>query len=166
MRYRDPRRLRIISSASLLLLLTGIPLALMFTRPAGNAPSEMPGVFATYTTGLSSLGYASLAASAFALLFGFFLLAGKGQEVGRRYHQKSSQRRRNLVEFSRALAVLFGTTGLIIGSLAGLYAGMLQARPDLAGSLPLPFMTGELGLITLIGGGALYAAGRAGRYRA
>ena len=69
----------------------------------------------------------------------------------------------NLVEDARTLAVILGAAGLIIGSLAGLYAGMIHARPDLIERFPLPFLTPGLAISCLLGGGLLYAAGRIGR---
>jgi len=63
----------------------------------------------------------------------------------------------------RTMAILLGAAGLIVGSLSGFYAAMIHARPDIYNQLPLPFLTAELALISLLGGAALYAAGRFGR---
>jgi hypothetical protein len=165
MRFYRTRRLRIISGGSLLLLLAGLPVLLGFTRPAGGAPAEAPGVVTAYAAGLSSLGVAGIAALVLALVFGLWLLAGKRQEVARRHYVAHNTRgRENLLEAVRTLAVVFGAAGLIVGSLAGFYAAMMLARPDLADSLRLPFLTAELALVGLLGGGALYALGRLGRF--
>lgn len=163
MRYRDPKRLRIISGASVLLILVGAPAIIGVSRwfPAPNG--EAPGIMTTYTSGLSSLGIASIVAMVLAGLFGAWLFASQRRDVGRKYLMASSRRRINIVEDARFLAIVLGTSGLVIGSLAGLYAAMLHARPDLAGRLDLPFLTAELALVSLLGGALLYAAGRFGR---
>lgn len=163
MRFRRTRRLRIISGATLLLFLAGLPVLLGLTRPAHGAAGETPGVALVYTQGLSSLSIAGLAAICLALVFALWMIAGQHQEVNRKYLGQNARRRHNTVATLRTLAVILGGAGLIVGSLAGLYAGILQARPDLYARLPLPFFTAELALICLLGGGALYAAGRFGR---
>ncbi len=163
MRFRRTRRLRIISGAALLLLLTGLPVLLGVTRPAATAHAEAPAILKVYATGLSSLGLAGLVALGLAVVFGLWLIAGQRSAVHRKSLGSSWRAHRSMVETLRTLAVIFGAAGLIVGSLSGLYAGMMQARPDLYRDLPLPFFTAELALICLLGGGALYAAGRIGR---
>jgi len=163
MRYRDPKRLRIISFASVLLVLTGLPAIVGLTRLAPDPAGAPPGIVTTYTSGLSALGGAGLAATGLAILFGVWLFISQRRDVGRVYLMASARRRRNLVEDARTLAVILGASGLIIGSLAGLYAGMIQARPDLVERFPLPFLTPGLAIGCLLGGGLLYAAGRFGR---
>lgn len=163
MRFSRPKRLRIISGATLLLLLTGLPALLGLTRPAPGIEAEAPGVAVIYTTGLSSLGVAGLAAFVLAVVFGFWLIAGQRQEVHRRYLGRSARRRHNLVATLRTLAIIIGAAGLIVGSLSGLYAAMIHARPDAYYQLPLPVFTAQLAMIGLLGGGCLYAAGRLGR---
>jgi hypothetical protein len=163
MRYRDPKRLRIISGASVLLLLVGVPVVVGLTRWAPDPAGDPPGIMATYAQGLSSLGMAGLSAAILAAIFGILLFLSQRRDVGRKYLQVSSRRRRNLVEDARTVAIIVGAAGLIIGSLAGLYAAMIHARPDLADRLALPFMTPQLALSGLLGGGLLYAAGRIGR---
>ena len=163
MKFRETRRLRIISGASLLLFLTGLPLVLGLTRPAAQTAAEAPGIVVIYASGLSSPGWAGLAAALLALLLLAWLVMGQRQEVHRRYLGGNARRRHNFSELARTLAVVIGAAGLIVGSLSGLYAAMMQARPELFGNLPLPFLTAPLALTCLIGGGALYAAGRIGR---
>lgn len=163
MNFARTRRLRIISGASLLLFLIGLPVLVGLTRPPAEEGAEPPGFVAAYAHGLSSLGIAGIVAFCFALLFGYWLLAGQRKEVGRKYLGANARRRRNLEETARTLGIVIGAAGLIIGSLAGLYAGMIHARPDLYYELPLPFFTPQLALLGLLGGGALYAAGRIGR---
>jgi hypothetical protein len=163
MRFSRPKRLRIISGATLLLLLAGVPVMLSLTRPAPGMSAEAPGVAMVYTSGLSSLGIAGLVACGLAIVFSLWLIAGQRQEVHRKYLGRNARRRHNLVATARTLAVLFGAAGLIVGSLSGLYAAMVHARPDVYYQLPLPFFTAQLALIGLLGGGALYAAGRFGR---
>jgi len=164
MRFHRTRRLRIISGASLLLVLTGVPVILGLTRPGASA-ADTPGFVGAYTSGLSSLGLAGFVALILAVVFGLWLLAGKRQAIDRKYYAASSGRRlHNLKEAARTLAIIVGAAGVIVGSLAGFYAAMLHARPDLADRLMLPFMTAELAIAGLLGGGVLYALGRLGRY--
>lgn len=163
MRFYRTRRLRIISGATLLLFLAGLPVLLGLTRPAQGVGGETPGVALVYAHGLSSLSIAGLASLCLALVFAVWLIAGQHQQVNRKYLGRNARRRHNTVATLRTLAIILGAAGLIVGSLSGLYAGMLQARPDLYQALPLPFFTAELALICLIGGGGLYAVGRLGR---
>lgn len=163
MQYRRPRRLRIISGASLLLFLAGLPLFLGLTRPPEGADTEAPGLVLIYTSGLASLGWAGLAAGILAIPLAVWLIIGQRREVHRRYLGQAARRRHNAVETARTLAIIIGAAGLIVGSLSGLYAAMMQARPDLYYNLPLPFFTAQLAMIGLLGGGTLYAAGRIGR---
>ena len=163
MRFYRTRRLRIVSGATLLLFLAGLPVLLGLTRPGNGAAGEAPGVALVYTHGLSSLSIAGLAAICLAVVFALWLIAGQHQEVNRRYLGRNARTRHNTVATLRTLAIILGGAGLIVGSLSGLYAGILQARPDLYTRLPLPFFTAELALICLIGGATLYAAGRLGR---
>ena len=163
MRFYRTRRLRIISGASLLLVLTGIPVLLGLTRPADGIETEAPGIVRVYASGVSSFGIAGLVAFGFAIVFALWLLAGQRQEVNRRFLGKNARRRHSAVTTLRTLAIIIGAAGLIVGSLSGLYAAMIHARPDAYNQLPLPFFTAQLALIGLLGGGALYAAGRLGR---
>ncbi|MFT3725318.1 MAG: hypothetical protein QM773_17245 [Hyphomonadaceae bacterium] len=163
MRFSRPKRLRIISGATLLLLLTGLPVLLGLTRPAPGTAAETPVVAGIYASGLSSLGIAGFVAFALAVVFSLWLMAGQRQEVHRRYLGRSARRHHNLIATLRTLAIVIGAAGLIVGSLSGLYAAMVHARPDIYYRLPLPFFTAELALIGLLGGAALYAAGRFGR---
>ncbi|MDP3495853.1 MAG: hypothetical protein Q8R82_22315 [Hyphomonadaceae bacterium] len=146
-----------------MLFLVGLPILLGLTRPGQGAGGETPGVALVYAHGLSSLGIAGLAAICLAIVFAIWLIAGQLQEVNRKYLGHNARRRHSTVATLRTLAIILGVAGLIIGSLSGLYAGMLQARPELYTRLPLPFFTAHLALICLIGGGGLYAAGRVGR---
>jgi hypothetical protein len=159
MRFYKTRRLRIISGASLLLLLTAVPVFLAITRPPPGATSEAPGFVVAYASGLSSLGIAGLVAFGLAVMFSVWLLNSQSHHVGQKY---VGRRRRDHVESLRTLAIILGSAGLIVGSLAGLYAAMMRARPDLYSSLPLPFLTAELAISCLLGGGLVYAAGRIG----
>lgn len=163
MQFRQTRRLRIISGASLLLFLTGLPLALGLTRPPGPGLGEAPGIVVVYTHGLASLGWAGILAAVLAVVLAGWVILGQRQEVHRRYLGANARRRHNFAETARTIAIIFGAAGLIVGSLSGLYAAMMHARPDLYYSLPLPFFTAELALTCLLGGGVLYAAGRIGR---
>lgn len=161
MRFYKTRRLRIISGASLLLLLIGIPVWLGFTGPRGGGIVDAPGFVTAYTTGVSSLGIAGFVAFAFALMFSLWLLNSQSHHVGQKY---VGRRRRDIVESLRTIAIILGAAGLIVGSLAGLYAAMVHARPDLYHELPLPGFTAELALISLFGGAVVYSAGRLGRW--
>lgn len=160
MRFYKTRRLRIISGASLLLLLTAIPVFLALTRPAHGAAGEAPELVVAYATGLSSLGLAGLVAFGLAVLFLVWLLNGQSHHVGQKY---VGRRRRDVVESLRTVAIILGSAGLIVGSLAGFYAAIMHARPDLYFRMPLPFLTAQLALACLLGGAFVYAAGRIGR---
>ena len=163
MRYRDPKRLRIISFASVMLLLAAPPVFVGLTRLAPDPAGHPPGIMTAYTSGLSALGGIGIVTSSLVVLFGLWLFVNQRRDVGRRFLMASSRRRRNLVEDARSLGVVLGAAGLIIGSLAGLYAGMLHARPDLMDRLMLPHLTAELAIGCLLGGALLYTAGRFGR---
>lgn len=161
MRFYKTRRLRIISGASLLLLLTGIPAWLGLSRPGTSIMGDASEFALAYAEGLSSLGVAGIVAFAFAAIFSLWLLNDESHHIGTRY---LGRRRRNILESLRTVAIIFGAAGLIVGSLAGLYAAMIHARPDLYYELPLPFFTAELAYIGLLGGGLVYAIGRLGRW--
>lgn len=163
MRFYRTRRLRIISGATLLLFLAGLPVVLGLTGPEPGVQGEAPGVVLVYTQGLSSLGAVGILALCLAVVFGTWLIMSQRQEVHRKYLGRNARRKRNTIAALRTLAIVVGAAGLIVGSLSGLYAAMIQARPDLYDQLPLPFFTLQLGLIGLFCGGALYAAGRLGR---
>ena len=128
MRFSRTKRLRIISGATLLLFLAGLPVMLGLTRPAPGATAEIPGVAVIYTSGLSSLGVAGLVAFVLAVLFGLWLIAGQRQEVHRKYLGRSARRRHNFVATLRTLGIVLGAAGLIVGSLSGLYAAMKIGR--------------------------------------
>lgn len=163
MRFYRTKRLRIISGATLLLLLAGLPVALGLMRPEPGVRGEAPGVLLVYTQGLSSLGAAGVAALCLAVVFGACLIISERQEVHRKYLGRSARRRHNTIAALRTLAIIVGAAGLIVGSLSGLYAAMIHARPDVYDQLPLSFFNSQLALIGLLGGGALYAVGRLGR---
>lgn len=158
--YRT-KPLRIISGATLLLFLAGLPLLLGLTRPA-TAEAEAPGIIVVYATGLTSLSIAGLVALVFAVIFSVWLIAGQREQIHRKYLGKSARRHHGMVATLRTLAVTIGGAGLIVGTLAGLYGAMVQARPETYNQLPLPALTVELALTCLIGGGILYALGRIG----
>lgn len=159
MRSYKPRRLGIVSGALLLLILAGLPVLLGLTRPQ---PGDAPGVVLVYTHGLSSLGSTGMVALGLAVIFGAWLLAKQRKEVNRKYLSRSARRWHNTIAALRTLAITVGGASLIAGSLSGLYIAMMQARPDLYDQLALPFVTGQLAVICLVGGGGLYAAGRLG----
>jgi hypothetical protein len=160
MRFFKTRRLRIISGASLLLLLTAFPVFLTLTRPPPGSTSDAPAFVVAYTTGLSALGLAGMVALGLAALFVVWLLNGQSHHVGQKY---VGRRRRDFDKSLRSVAIILGTAGLIVGSLAGFYAAMMHARPDLYSRMPLPFLTAELEIACLLGGALVYAAGRIGR---
>ncbi len=162
-RARRTNRIRIAMGASLFLALAGAPLLLGFTRPSPGAATELPQLVGVYVSGFSSLGLAGLVALPLALLFSVWLMAGQRRDVNRRWLQQTARNRRNLVETGRTLAIIAGSVGLIVGSLSGLYATFIAARPDLQYELPIPFFTFEFAIPCLLIGGALYAAGRIGR---
>jgi hypothetical protein len=168
LRYRNSRiqRFRIAMGALMFGALAGTPLVLGLTRPAadaGPAAPQVPSVVGVYAHGLNSLGVAGLVAGTLGLIFCLCLIVGQQREVNRRWLQQGARNRHNLREGARILATIFGAVGIIVGSLAGLYAAMMVARPDLYRELPLPFFTFELAIPSLLVGGVLYAAGRVNR---
>lgn len=164
MRFYKTKRLRIISGATLLLLLTGLPVYLGVTRPGADVgDTELPGILVVYAHGLGSLGMAGAFSLGFAIIFSLWLIAGEHDAVNRKYLAQNARRRHGLVATLRTLAIIIGGAGLIVGSLSGLYAAMIQARPEAYNQLPLPFFTAQLAMMGLLGGGFLYAAGRLGR---
>jgi hypothetical protein len=169
LRYRNSRiqRFRIAMGVLMFGALAGTPLVLGLTRPAAEAGAasvpQVPGVVGAYAHGLTSLGLAGLVAGTLGLIFCLCLIAGQQREVNRRWLQQGARNRHNLLEGSRTLATIFGAVGIIVGSLAGLYAAMMAARPDLRYELPIPGFTFDLAVPCLLIGGVLYAAGRLGR---
>lgn len=163
MRTRKTNRLRMLFGAALFLVLAGAPLLLGLTRPSPADPADVPRTVDVYATGLASLGVAGLVAIPLAMIFALWLIAGQHREVNRRWLQQHARNRRNFVETARSLAVIFGAAGIIVGSLAGLYAALVTARPDLYDELPLPFLNFQLAIPCVIFGGLVYAAGRIGR---
>ncbi|HEV7693232.1 MAG TPA: hypothetical protein VGO52_20530 [Hyphomonadaceae bacterium] len=143
--------------------LAGMPLFLGLTRTALPAPQPDPGVASLYANGLHSMGVAGIVALPLAFLFCFWLIAGQSREVGRRYLNPGARNRRNLVENARTFSVIFGGVGIIVGSLSGLYAALIVARPELYSDLPIPVFTFSLAIPSLLIGGTLYAAGRINR---
>lgn len=164
MRFRDPKRLRIISGATLLLVLTSVPVLLGLTRPAPGHEASAPGIVKVYTSGLTAMGWGGWIALGFAVLFGLWLIAGERQQVARKFLAPSSRRKRNLVEIPRALAIIFGAAGIIVGTLSGLYTAMIGARPDLLAYLPPPPLSISMAVTSLVVGAAVYTMGRIGRY--
>ncbi len=163
MRFYKTRRLRIVSAASILLVLTGLPVVLGLTRHDASAFGP-PAVVVAYASGLSSMAVAGLVSFGLALAFGAWLLAGKRQAIGRKYYAAARGRAlHTLKETGRTFAIVLGAAGVIVGSLVGLYAAMLHARPDLAMRMDLPLLTADLAIPGLLGGGALYVLGRLGR---
>jgi len=147
--------------AGLLILLAGAPMLLGFARPPTGA--DVPGLFGVYASGLTSLGIAGMVALPLALIFAFWLMAGERRVVNRKYLHGSARARVNFFQSLRTLAIVGGAAGIIVGSLALLYAGLVAARPEVAFELPLPFFTFELAVPLLLAGSLLYAAGRIGR---
>ena len=166
LRFRNPRtqRFRIAMGVAMFATLAGAPLILGLTRPAPSATqSDVPDIVGVYTHGLSSMGVAGMVAGVLGLLFCIGLMVGQNRLVGLRYLGKSARGRRTLVEGARTFAIIFGGVGLIVGSLSGLYAAMVVARPEVYFDLPIPFFTFSLAIPCLLIGGALYAAGRINR---
>lgn len=163
MRSRRTNRLRIVMGGSVLLLLAGAPILLGATRPEPGVHRDVPGMLDVYTSGFHSLGIAGMVAFPLAVIFALWLLAGERKLVNRKYLHGNARDRVNFVASLRTLSILVGAAGLIVGSLSGLYAALIAARPDLAYELPLQFFTFELALACLLGGGLLYAVGRIGR---
>jgi hypothetical protein len=162
MRRHRTKRLRLFMVGSLAALAVS-PLVLLWTRPRPGVATEVPGMVQVYASGLNSLGVAALIALPLAAVFLLWLMAGERREVNRKYLAQGARNRVNFVAGLRTMSIVLGAAGIIIGSLAGLYAGMIAARPELQYELPLPFFTFQVALLCLLGGGALYAVGRVGR---
>ena len=162
MRRHRTKRLRVFMVGSLAALAVS-PLVLLWTRPRSGAANEIPGLVGVYASGLNSLGVVAFVALPLAVIFLLWLMAGERREVNRKYLAQGARNRVNFVAGLRTMSIVLGAAGIIIGCLAGLYAGMIAARPDLQYELPIPFFTFQLALVCLLGGGALYAIGRVGR---
>jgi hypothetical protein len=163
MRTARTNHFRIVMGAGLLLVLVGSPLVLGLTNPAPDASSEIAGFVGMYTSGLSSLGVAGLVALPLAIFFALWLMAGERRQVNRKYLAQGARNRVNALQSLRTLAIILGASGLIVGSLAGLYAGMIAVRPELYMELPIPFFTFGLAIPSFLGGLVLYVLGRVGR---
>jgi hypothetical protein len=162
MRRHRTRRFRFLMVGSLAALAVS-PLVLLWTRPKPGAATEVPGMVDVYASGLNSLGVAAYVALPLAVIFLLWLMAGERREVNRKYLNQGARDRVNFVAALRTLSIILGGAGIIVGCLAGLYSGMIAARPDLQYELPIPFFNLQLALYCLLGGGALYAVGRIGR---
>lgn len=163
MRFRGPKRLRIISGASLLLLLTAFPLAIWLTRSPATDAAHVPGVVSAYASGIASFAWIAPAAAALALALWARVFLGQRRQIHLRYLGEGARRRHNLAETARSVAIILGAAGLITGSLLDLYAALMQTQPDIYDGLPLPAFAAPLALACLFGGGTLYAVGRLGR---
>ena len=97
MRFRDPKRLRIISVASVLLLLTGLPMLVGLTRFVPDPSAQPPGILATYASGLSALSGAAIMASVRSVLFAIWHFVNLRRDVGRKHVMQSSPRTTTLV---------------------------------------------------------------------
>jgi hypothetical protein len=162
MRRHRTKRLRVFMVGSLAALAVS-PLVLLWTRPRPGVATEVPGMVQVYASGLNSLGVAALVALPLAVIFLLWLMAGERREVNRKYLAQGARNRVNFAASLRTMSIVLGASGIIIGCLAGLYAGMIAARPDLQYELPIPFFNFQVALVSLLGGGALYAIGRLGR---
>lgn len=162
MRRHRTKRLRLFMVGSLAALAVS-PLVLLWTRPRPGAATDVPGMVDVYASGLNSLGVAAYVALPLAVIFLLWLMAGERREVNRKYLAQGARNRVNFVAGLRTMSIVLGAAGIIIGCLAGLYSGMIAARPELQYELPLPFFTFQVALFCLLGGGALYAVGRLGR---
>lgn len=163
MRFYAPRRSRFLTGALILALLVAMPLVFGLIRPpAGHEPSPLPGVVGVYAHGFSSLGLAGLIALPLGALFALWLILGERKAVNRRVLAQSHRRRANGLEAARTLGTIFGAAGLIVGSLAGLYALMREyaAHAMIEPYLPLTF---ELAIPCLVLGGLAYTLARIGR---
>lgn len=163
MKFRGPKRLRIISAASLLLLLTTLPLALVLLRRPPASDAAFADVALVYTSGLASFGWIGPFAALLAVGLAAWVFMGQRRQIHLRYLGEGSRRRHGLAAYSRSAAIVVGSAGLITGSVLGLFAALTQFRPDLHAHLHLPAVAAPLALTCLIGGGLLYAAGRIGR---
>jgi hypothetical protein len=163
MRTARTNHFRIVMGAGLLLVLVGSPLLLGLTRPPSGGEAEVPGLVGVYASGLGSLGVAGLVALPLAVFFSLWLMAGERRQVNRKYLAQGARNRVNALQSLRTLAIIIGAAGLIVGSLAGLYAAMIAIRPDLYLELPIPFFTFGLAFPSFLGGLVLYVLGRLGR---
>jgi hypothetical protein len=160
--HRTNKRLRVFRVGGFAALALS-PLVLLWTRPKAGAATEVPGMVDVYASGLNSLGVAAFVALPLAAIFLLWLMAGERREVNRKYLNQGARDRVNFVAFLRTMSIILGAAGIIIGCLAGLYSGMIAARPDLQYELPIPFFNLQVAIYSFLGGGALYAIGRIGR---
>lgn len=159
MQYSRRKRFRLATGALLLLLLLSTPLAFgLWGAPPAQA-HKMPGAFGLYMDGVSAIGVAGLIALPLGALFALWLILGEQRAVNRRVLTQRARNRRNGIQAAKSLSVILGGAGLIVGSLSGLYAALLAARPDLVMEPRLP-LTFDLAIPCLIVGAVAYGIGR------
>jgi hypothetical protein len=160
--YKPKRRTRLMLAGCLLLVAMATPLLVDLARPHAFLRTTHHDTVSVYASGLSALDTAAVVALPLAMIFALWLIRGEQREVNVRILNQRARNRQNLINALRTLAVVIGVGSLIAGCLGGLYAGLTALRPGLAFAPGLHFTLGAA-LACLIGGGAAYAAGKAGR---
>lgn len=160
MRFSRPkRRTRLVLAGFVLLVVMATPLAIDMARASHLAPGAHANAVAVYATGLTALDAAAVIALPLAVVFALWLIRGEQRRVNVRILNQRARDRRNLIDGGRALLVIAGCTGLIVGVLTGLHAVLMLIRPDLSAVPGLPSGFG-LALVALLGGGLAYWLGK------
>jgi hypothetical protein len=161
--YRPKRRTRLMLAGFLLLVAMATPLAVELAHPHSLMHGARPDTAGVYAMGLSALDTAAIVALPLAVIFALLLIRGEQRGVNVRVLNQRARNRQNLINALRVLLVVVGAAGLIVATLAALYAGLTALRPDLAFEHG-PHLTLGVALACLVGGGAAYAVGKAGRH--
>jgi hypothetical protein len=160
--YKPKRRTRLMLAGGLLLVAMATPLAVDLAHPHSILHGGRPDTVGVYASGLTALDTAAIVALPLAVIFALWLIRGEQREVNVRILNQRARDRQNLINGARTLLVVGGVAGLIVGSLAGIYATLVALRPDLA-AMPGPPLTFGLALACLAGGSLAYALGKIGR---
>jgi hypothetical protein len=160
--YKPKRRTRLMLAGFLLLVAMATPLAVDLAHPHSFLRGARPDTAGVYAAGLTALDTAAIVALPLAVIFAMWLIRGEQREVNVRILNQRARNRQNLINGARTLLVLLGGAGLIVGSLASIYAIVAAIEPDLAVAQGLPFTFG-LALPCLAIGGLAYALGKIGR---
>ncbi|MEP7210622.1 MAG: hypothetical protein ABI740_07275 [Alphaproteobacteria bacterium] len=159
--YKPKRRTRLMLAGFLLLVAMATPLAVDLAHPS-SLHGVRPGTVGVYASGITALDTAAIVALPLAAIFVLWLIRGEQREVNVRILNQRARNRQNFINGLRTLLVVGGGAGLIVGSLAAIYAILTAIEPNLAVMRAFP-LTFNLALPCLVAGGLVYALGKIGR---